>query len=369
MRRRRRFRRMLAFLLVLTISIAMYLTMRHMAQSTLQPLEDYPRINLQDGQGIHLSRFGWMRTGLNPLFYDWYGNNIEPDQSVQSVISATEHYFAADGGRIFGTKSLPFDLIYENDGLSIAGLYEFEGFLLVLARDIDAEHPAKPYLLMEDSSFLLPLDGLGSTHFLSADAQMGSREFSLLAFSFDTPAVTSRIFHYDSFQRHHGLISLDAMLIVDLYRIQDYIILVGNDRVLCYNMNGILNWEIRLQKQLTPTVIKGADQVLLYYREPLSREDRDSNVIRIQGGSEPTLLDFPMNLSHMQLYKRGYMGIEYNHTLVFLDRQGRVTGRQPLEEAVRWAGWSEHQPELVFVITTDHTLKVYTTRLRKDEQE
>lgn len=360
---------MLASLLVLTLSIALYLTIRYMAQSTLQPVEGFPNIQLQPDQSIHLYAHGWILTGPSPRFYDWSGKQMEPAQNIQWVLSATQHHFAADGGRIFSTKHLPFDLIYENDGLTITGLYEFDGSLLVLARGFDTDHPATPYLLMEGSSFLLPLDGLASTHFLSADAFPGSKEFSLLTISLDTPSVTSRVFHYDSFQRHHGLISLEGIFLYDIHRMQNNVVLVGNDRVLCYNMKGVLMWEHTLQKQLSPTVIRGTDYLLLYYREPIAQKDQDRNVIRFQNAEEPVLLSFHKHLSAVQHYKRGYMGIEYNHTLVFLDRQGRIMGRQPLEEAVLWAGWSAYQPDLVFVITKDHTMKAYTTRLRKDEQE
>ncbi len=376
---KKKFRRIHAFLLLSTLAVMLYVFYANPSLFTYKGLvsvDAFPSILLSSEQDIYFYTHGFLLTGPNPRYYNWSGLSIDPPfyqddirngQGVDHILLATENYILANGGRIFETVSHPFTLVYQNETIEIKELKEYGDFLFVSVKG--EEKPLEPYILVKGSSFLMTFDGISTAHYLSVDAHAGTKGLSLLSLNIDTPMPVSRIFHYTNRNQLHGVLSLEDTFVYNLYRMENNVVLIGNDQILCYNMDGEAIWAVDKAKNIPFDAVKTSDQLILYFKDKSLLKMNDNNALIINKAGAYSAYTFPKYLMDFQNYKKGYLGLEYNHTLVFMDKQGKPTDRHRIEDSVTWVRWTEYQPDLLFIRTQDNLLKTYGTNVRKDDQE
>ena len=368
---------LLIILLVTTMLLAIYLTIYKpdwLNKPTFRPDETFHPIQISNEQQIGLFAKGFIVTGKDPAYYDWSGLQMNPPyhqddvrdgRDVDNIIQATDNYILTDDGRIFKTTEIPFKLVYSNNDIIMKDIREFGEYLLVAALNMD--DILEYYLLKSDSDFLLSFDGTASSVMLDADVHAGTKSLSLLSVSINTHLPVTRVFHYAKMHQPHGILTLEDTMMYKVHRLKDYVILVGNEVILCYNINGEQAWEIEKPGNIPYDTLKNDDQLLIYFREKIIDHNTKANAIAIDKSGNYRLLSFPRYISNIQAYKSIYIGINYNNTIVRMDRKGKILSRYRLLEGIKWLLPSKDNQNSFFVLTNDNVLKLYTTEIRKDD--
>jgi len=334
--------------------------------------------SIQVGNDQEISPFsrGFIVTGKSPAYYDWSGIQMNPPYRqddiregnvVDNIIQATDNFILTDDSRIFKTSEIPFTLVYSNSEAKIKNIREFGEYLLVDV--LNAENIAEFYLLKADSDFLLSFDGTASTVMLDADCHLGSKSLSLLSVGIDTHIPVTRVFHYTKMQQPHGILTLEDVMMYKTHRLEDHIILVGNDTILCYNINGEKAWEIDKPGNASYDAIKTDSQLLMYFPEKEIGGNTGTNAVVINRSGGYKLLSLPKYVGNLKAFKSIYIGIEYNDTIIRIDRNGKILSRYRLPEGIKEYFPSNSKENSYFVLTEDNLLKLYTTDLRKDDDD
>ncbi len=328
-----------------------------------------------EDEDIHFFSEGFIITGPQSRFYNYSGSEISKPFTHDDLLYEnggidialhTENYLITGSGHIYSTLSVPFKRIYDNpENHSIAGAREGADFLLILlARD---EYDVEPYILVNGSSFLLSLDGRGNTKYAASAVTKGAKSLSLLCYSLDTPVPATRVFHYKNRNELFGVISEKDRLLYDIYMQEDYIILIGTNSIICYNIYGDRLWEVENTYKSSYESVYAEDGLLLYFQDSLISDSQSGNAILVSRAGQYKLLEFPSHLSSLTAHRTGFAGVEYGNTLVFIDENGKVRERHKLTKQVVNVCKSPYREDMFFARTADNTLAIYSYE-RKDEQ-
>jgi hypothetical protein len=370
-----RFKKITAFLLIMMILAVIYFLYPYIlsyGKPDLVPVFSGDPISFTRDETLHFFPDGLILCGTPSRFYNERGVDIMPplkqdDLSAEggsvNVIAHTENYIATASGRIYNTESVPFALIYENKDIQLWDLKEYEDFLLLLIQNDEAV--VEPFILVHDSDFLISLDGTGESKYISADSYKASRELSLLTVSLDSPVPFSRVFHYVNRNELYGVLSLEDEFIYNIFRQKSNIVLIGIKDILCYNIDGKLQWSLSNESNGLFQAIPGDNGLLLYFPEAAKLGNEKGNALFIRSNGRYSVEQFPRYLSNLQAYQSGYIGLEYKNTLVFINKNGKAIKRQRLPESVNLLQVHPYHTDSIYVRMDSGSLQLYTA----DKQE
>ena len=79
------------------------------------------------------SRFyNWDQTERKPPFTQ---DDLTAENNEINIIAHTDNYIATANNRIYNTQTVPFTLVYENQGAMIFDLKEYEDYLVLLLQE------------------------------------------------------------------------------------------------------------------------------------------------------------------------------------------------------------------------------------------
>ncbi len=352
---------------------------RQMLHPDLIPASSGKPIAFSQEESLHFYKDGMILCGSPSRFYSWDGAEQKPpleqeDISAEgekiSIVAHSKHYIVTPGNRIYNTQTVPFTKVYENKDLSIWDIKEYHDFLLLLVKN--KESVVEPLILAEGEDSLLPLDGMGDAKYLSADSPTGddgSKDLSLLTMSMDTPVPVSRIFHFINRNELFGVLSLEDQFIYNIYRLGNTIVLMGNRNILCYNVNGKRKWSIKNNYDGKFDAVHGKDGLLLYFPNSTDIEREKGNCLMVNNSGEYSVKNFPKYLSNLQPYQNGYLGLEYEKTLVSLSRRGEIRKKQNLKEPVNAIEINPYRSERLYVRTKSNTLQMYIPKKQEENKK
>lgn len=360
----------LTTVLIITIASVYLLVSNLQNQTEVYPVLSTDPININGQDDLHFFSDGWIVCGSPSRFYNWDETSMEPplsqdDLSAENdqihITAHTNNYILTDKNRIYNTETVPYTLVYENGDFSIWDLKEYSEFLLILR--MDEKEVIQPYILTKNSDFLISLDGIGEMQYVAADSH--NKDLSLLTMSINSPVPISRIFHYENRDELYGVLSIDNQLIYNIYRLENTIVLIGIKDLLCYNMEGDLIWSQPHDSEGQYEVVTGNNSLLLYFPEKSKIGEKLGNAVIINGDDYEVKV-FPKYLSNILEYKKGYLALESDHSIVFLSQQGKITKKQKLQAPVHWITFDTKRPETLFVRTKENILQLYSSEKQED---
>ncbi|HHU48801.1 MAG TPA: hypothetical protein GXZ37_03690 [Clostridiales bacterium] len=317
---------------------------------------------------------GWIVCGSPSRFYNWDQTERKPpftqddltaENNEINIIAHTDNYIATANNRIYNTQTVPFTLVYENQGAMIFDLKEYEDYLVLLLQEEDTT-PACPFILVKGSDFLISLDGTGNANYVSVDAY--GTDLSLLTLSLDSPVPITRVFHYKNRNELYGVLSLENEFIYEIYRMENTVILIGIKDILCYNVEGELQWSVPHESEGVFEVLPAGNELLFYFPEKSRIGENEGNVLVIDKEGY-YMKTFPKYLSELNIYRSGYAAAEFRQNLVFLDKKGEMIKKQRLQHPVSWMKFSPVNPEYLYVRTESNVLQLYTSDKQEEDSE
>ena len=370
MGRKAKIKPILLLLTAAAIVFFLYNLTQNQGVTQLYPVVSSGMVQINQSDDLHFFSEGLITCGTASQFFNWNGEEIEPpfhqdDFSGENkridIRAHSLNYIVTSNNRIYDTNTSPFTMVYENQDHEIWDIKEYTDYLVLLIQNENGL--AEPFVLVNNSNFLIPMDGTGKTEYLSADAY--GKEVSLLTMSMDAPVPMIRVFHYKNRTDLYGVLSLDNQLIYSIYRLKDKVILIGIKELLCYNMEGELQWSLSHDSEGLFQTLEQEETIILYFPEKDLIGEHKGNTLKIDHKGYK-VVTFPKYLSDLNEFGDGYLALESNHTLVFLNPNGNVTGKQRLQETVRRLDRTAQRSNILFVQTEDGMLQWYTTEKQEE---
>ena len=191
---------------------------------------------------------------------------------------------------------------------------------------------------------------------------------SLLTLSLNSPVPITRVFHFKNRNELYGVLSLENEFYYNIYRLKDKIILVGIKDILCYNVEGDLQWSVPHESEGIYEVLSIDGGLLFYFPEKSQIDDVDGNVLEIDDKGY-SIKAFPKYLSNLGVYKSGYLALESRRSLVFLSRQGKVIRKQVLDKPADLVKFHDSKEDYLFIRTEDGILQLYTSEKQEEDKK
>ena len=375
MRRSTKF--ILTALLVIAIAAIYFLypeLLGFITASELNPVFSAQPIPFAQQEDIHFFEEGWILCGSPSRFYQWNQAEISPplmrddldaENGEVNIVASSENYIVTDTNRIYNTQTVPFNLVYENNDFIIEGIKEYEDYLILLVKEKE-NAPMHPCILVKGSDFLISFDGIGDANYISVDGH--GDELSLLTLSLNSPVPITRVFHFKNRNELYGVLSLENEFYYNIYRLKDKIILVGIKDIMCYNVEGDLQWSVPHESEGIYEVLSIDGGLLFYFPEKSQIDDVDGNVLEIDDKGY-SIKAFPKYLSNLGVYKSGYLALESRRSLVFLSRQGKVIRKQVLDKPADLVKFHDSKEDYLFIRTEDGILQLYTSEKQEEDKK
>lgn len=369
----------IVLLLIGAIATASYYLLDHyqvFAKKELTHINQGQAIPFEKDEDIYFFKDGFIITGSNPRYFDSRGRKINNPFSQDDLLDeegalriklTAGNYICTELNNIYDTTTRPFKRVFDNsDNLNIWDMKDAETSILIIVEQ--GEKVLEPYALLKNSGLLLSYDGRGDAKYLEASIDKSSKGVSLLSLSLDSLIPISRVFNYANINEAYGAISIEDQIFFDIYRLDPYIILIGTDRIVCYNISGQQMWTVENPSKSSYQAVYKDNSLLLYFNESLSFEGQSANGIKIDRTGSISLLNMPVHLTSISSYKKGYVALEFGNTLILLDDKGGVKKRHKIDGLAKGLYISEYQEETFYIRGRDNTLEIYVNQ-RKDEQD
>ena len=164
------------------------------------------------------------------------------------------------------------------------------------------------------------------------------------------------------------MLSLENQLLYNVYRMKNQVILIGIKDVLCYNVEGELQWSVSHESEGVFEALSTEQSLLLYFPEKSKLGESQGNALEVNEKGY-AVKAFPRYLSNLNVFQSGYLAVESSQNLVFLNKNGKLVKKQPLQEPVDWMKYTAAQPDCLYVRTKDNVLHVYTTDKQEEDTE
>ena len=358
------------FMIAVAAIYFLYSILQNNRHPELYPVYSVQPIPMMQEEELHFFPEGLIVCGAPSRFYNLHGEEIPPpltedDLAAENhsinIVARTSRHIATANNRIYNTQTIPFTLIYENKEISIWDMKEYDDFLILL---IKRKYGSKPYVLPMDSDFLISFEGMGNANYISADAMV--RIFPLTV-SLDSPAYNKSIPLCES-ERAVWCVDFENQMLYDIYRMKSKIILIGIEEVLCYNMDGELQWSVLHESGGRFETLSLSDGLLIYFPEKAHLDKKEGNALFITEQNYKIEL-FPKYLSNLIAYENGYLAMEFNESLVFLTEKGKAVRKLTLPEVSDWLERNPNSPKNLYVRTKSNLIQLYTSEKQEENNK
>jgi hypothetical protein len=329
-----------------------------------KPLHSNGFIQLPNDFDIHFTKEGFSISFPHTVFYSPEGIEVEPPFAAEdfinlplgfSITRSTDNYLLINERYIFSTTETPYKMIWQSDNKIIRDIIEVEDSLLLVLKDQDDF--LIPHMLDPNTNELTNLQGLIGSYFIEAATCDESGSVSILAFSDDGLFPSARVFHYDSKGTLYGALTLKDSLYFSISRMQSSFVLVGSNRVICYNTDGDRNWALDIPNAYRHSKVFSGDYLWLYFT---FSSTGFSNAMRIGKDSSKEWFNLPHGLSSLQSYSDGLIGVLNHNEIVVFNSSGELTARFEPGIDIDKMYWSKDLPGYIYIIDRYGRLSTHT---------
>jgi len=330
-------------------------------------------IQLPNDFDIHFTKGSIAVSFPHTVFYSPEGIEIEPPFAAEDFINlplgfsinkSTNNYLLINERYVFSTRETPFKMVWQSDDKIIKDIVEMEDFLLLVLEVPD--NLLVPHIFNFDSKELTSLQGLVGSYFLDAAICDISDSFSILAFSDDGLFPSARVFHYNAKASLYGALAKRDSLYFNIYRLQSSFVLVGTDRIICYNTDGSKNWALDIPNAYRHSKVFTEDYLWLYfYYSPTGF----LNALRISKDSSKEWFELPHGLSSLQSFSKGLIGVLNHEEIVVFDASGNLTAKFYPGIDIDKMYWDKDLPDNIYLLDRFDRLFAYTFFRPENKEE
>lgn len=327
-------------------------------EKTFKPTALSP-IPFSENEEIHFFSSGFAITDeKSSNFYDFSGNPIDaPLDKKDSIINvSTESYMIIDNKYLYDTSKTPFELILDVPQHKAWDIREYDDCLLIISKSGD--NRLEPYIMQRSNNGLYKIDGLEELAFIDADYCPDVKGLSIITLNTENPFPSTQILHFTNINEPYGVLSIEDDMFYNIYRYNSFFIIIGLHDIQCYDIDGDLNWEIKIPHSYDNEFLNIKDGLALYFNNVYIENKNNTLIVTKEGTYEFTYL--PRGLHHLKQYNRDYIGILGKKTIAFLNSKGTIYKKYELDTNIDDIYWTPHAPDNIY-IKTDGNLEIYST--------
>jgi len=359
------FNKVLIFFVIVILSVMLsYYSFLSLSPEQARPLYLLAVLQLPQAHKIHFNRSGFAVSDRYTQFFSPQGIEIDPPISAEDFIElplgftidkSSENYILINGKYIFRTDTVPFENVMYVNHYTMWDFEEFDDFLLLIKST--PEKYLVPYVFNLNTKTSVRLEAINELHYLNAAYNNLSRTFSILTLADDLPRPSSKVFHYSSEGALYGAFSPRMPLFFSIYRLQSEVVLIGTNRITCYNINGKISWDVDIPNAYRNIAVNGNGFLLIY----LSQQTSGSlNSLLIMEDSQKHWLNLPWGLSSLHPFEDGFIGVERHRDIVVFDKRGNVSARFRPDADIYKLYWNRYFPRHIYILDRFNRLHVYT---------
>jgi len=341
----------------------------------LAPIHHQP-ITLEEDEKIHFFKEGFAISGAFTQFYDLDGIPMTSPFSDETASNkqlkinmSTPNYMLVDGKLIYRTSTTPFEKVYELDASTGSGIQEFSDYLVILIED--ESNILIPKLFDLNQNVLLNIKDIDSLYYMDSDYDPENNSLSILALSLEASFPSSKVFNYiNGGTTLYSVISSANEAYYKILRLPSHIILVGTHEMLCYNIDGTLQWSIKNKEIKNYTVLETDNGFIFYFSYPIdnSGDGIFFNALAINSDGSFKKLDYPRDLVDLQPYGNNLIGLRYGRNVVILDKNGSIKDEFYVSEDIVSLYYNKYHEHNLYLLDRDNQLHIYSIK-EEDSRE
>ncbi|NLI60925.1 MAG: hypothetical protein GX375_05785 [Clostridiales bacterium] len=324
-------------------------------------------ISIRESDKIFFYKGGFAVSGEYTNFFDGEGDQSESPFKFQDenqenfVITAmTSNYIMLNGNTIYEINDMSLSQVYSLGSLAI-GMKEFDEYLLIIWEN---ENGLKLNYLDVENGTLSEFGFDQSFYYMDAHSHKADSLLSVLTLDIDGFFPSSKILHYDKSLALYGITTVTDQVFYRIFRYPSSFLLIGNQELVCYNMEGELKWEVENKSVRGFQVAENNKGLLVYLGSSIKTDHKDEkfNGLYIDGNGESSNVQLPTQLSKLSPYKDGFLGLQYGKKLLTFNREGKIQEEYFIDDDIKDIVWNPHHPNSFFVTRQDNTLQIYSTK-------
>ncbi len=362
------------FIIITLVTIFIYITTFSKGHETLYSSPIAP-IEVGTEGGIHFFKNGFAISHTDTKFYTFDGEemglpftqqDLEDMENMPIINRSTNGYMLINNRFLYDSSDIPFRLIHkieeDKEGWDIR---EFNEILLLIT--IMPSKELELQVFQNGNSSPTYIEGMNQSSYLDVSYDPSSKGLSVLAITRDTPQPATRVFHYLDGISPYGVLSLDDFLFYKIHRAGSHIILVGIHQLMCYNIDGSLEWSVNSPNCYVYQQAALDNNLLLYFSQARFSK---ANTLYIKKNGEKNLLNFPDGLTSLQPYKNELLALDKNNDIVIINKTGNIDKRYSLDIFPSKIYWTDFSPHHIYILDNNSQLYIYSvskSNNRKDE--
>lgn len=355
------------FLLVILAFVFIFYKHNLLDKLTLQVIDHEP-IAFNETDNIFFYKDGFAISGQYINFYNSQGQQVDmpfqfdEDLGQDLIINnMTSNYMLINNNAIYKIQGMNLNLFYNTD-IPVISITEYGKYLLMVVNIPDEGLGLK--VLDLDYGSITDLGFDHNYYFMDLDHTSITDTFlSVLTLDVNGSFPSSKVFHYDENLSLFGVNTGLDEFFYNIFRLPSCSILIGNRRLVCYNVEGEEEWNIENKLTKNFQVVKNDTGVLIYLDQNLSEtlQEEYYNGVYINNKGERQNIKLPSQLTNISSYNENkYFGLQHGKVIMIFDRNGNVEHEFFIDEDIKDIYWNQHHPDCFFIINFDDQLKLYS---------
>lgn len=262
--------------------------------------------------------------------------NLPDNTTADDLIpgKAKKNMFIINKSYIMEYSSGQLNVIHTENNAEIIDFYPNGGKIAMLIEK-NGEILAKILTRSDGSIIVLKND---SENFILSSTWANSNDSLIIgSLSLETSYPTGILNGYSNESMPDYSIRIDNFLINSIQILNDTILFIGRDRILCYNHEGEMIDSIEFLKGLDYKYIKSGSDIIYIFEKPAILT---SNII-VRGNDGFTFYDADPNIFSAEKWKNYLLGFN-DKSLLFYDMNFNLKQRIPLEHNIKSVFFTKH---------------------------
>lgn len=358
-----------SILFILAILGIGYMVYRHLPLDppTLQPLI-HPSIKWKEGGRLVFLEEGFAIIDEYAHFYDNAGQTAPIPYEFNKIESGNYNITDLTSGYVL----LDSKAIYKVEGKNLIHLYDFNhpivkmseyhGYLLLIEENSNGK--LVPKFLDTDNLLLLDFGLDENFYCLDMDSSPDDASLSILTLDVSASFPSSKVLHYDDNLALVGVITSIDQFFFNVFRYPQHIVLIGNQGLVCYNMENEIIWSVASRNTSNFQVVENELGLLVYLDQFVKQDDTAAvyNAVLIRDDGSKQDMIIPMQLTSICFFKDKFAAIQYGKKIVVFDQNGKVEWESPIAANATKVSWNPYKDTKLLVVLQDGTLQIYTLK-------
>ncbi|HZJ83491.1 MAG TPA: hypothetical protein VFD57_06755 [Clostridia bacterium] len=327
----------------------------------------HPAIDFEQGDKIIFHDYGFAITGEHTRYYDLKGietscpfriDGVTPDGIKVDAI--TDNHMLLNGSIVYRVNQSDLQELFEIDS-PIIGIDEFDDQIFLIVKDEDEFLQLKCY--DEESDELHDFELGESLHYIDFTYDDLDSSLSILALDINAPFPSSKILNYNEDFLLQGVISTIDEILYKAFRSPTEVLLFGTNRLICYNIEGDIQWEIESNSINDYQAVESDSQLLIYF-DTLIRgyeEQPPFNTIAFSKKGELVMGNLPSHLSKVIPYKDKFIAQQHGKRLLVINKDFK-SEQEYYIDYMEDMHWNERFPDNFYIVKQEGTLEVYSIK-------